>query len=166
MINLTPRELPPSLPSKITNSFFKGSRMAGDNILLGIPLLAFEAGTSQPGEQIPTLTGRLAGIVASPALMGLASAGMTAILGIPPAAAAIGAMILVGYAGTKLEDKLIRGLSYVSKAGMNAKRLSFGGNYEDTVTAQKRRQRSMKDLVGAMPQARQWLGQEALALHR
>jgi hypothetical protein len=166
MIELTPREFPPSLPSKVGNSFFKGVRIAKDNIIWGVPLIAFEAGSAQPGEQLPTFTGRLAGLAAQPIMSGIASAGLTATLGLPPAAAAIAGMVLAAYVGTKLEDKAIRGFKYLTQVGRQSRRVAFGGDYEDTLTAARRRSRAMQELAGALPNARQWIGQEALILHR
>jgi hypothetical protein len=166
MINLTPKELPPTLSANMSNAYFKGSRIMKDNIIWGIPFVAFEAATCQNGEAIPTLTGRLAGLAASPFLGGAISAGLVGTIGCPPAAAAVAAMFLACYVSTKIEDPIIRGFSYLSKAAVKSQRASFGGDYQDTVTAQKRRQRAIRDIVGVMPQARQWLGQESLILHR
>jgi len=73
---------------------------------------------------------------------------------------------LAAYVSTKIEDPIIKGMSFAIKSTNKSRRVAFGGDYEDTVTAQKRRQRAMRDIVGVMPEARQWLGQEALILHR
>jgi hypothetical protein len=167
MIELTPREYAPLIPRDIPNSFFKGVR-SGANISLiyAAPLFGLEAGLAQPGEAVPIFTGRLVGLTLQPALTGLIAAGLTASIGCPPGAAVVVAMIAAGYVGSKIEAPMIKGLSFVVKSGTQARRLSFGGNYEDTVSDQKRRQRASRDLVGALPEARQWLGQEALILHK
>jgi len=87
-------------------------------------------------------------------------------IGCPPSAAVIIGTILAGYISTKIENKVIKGLSFVSKAGEKSRHVAFGGDVDDTLTAQKRRQRAMRDMSGALSPARQWLGQEALILHR
>jgi hypothetical protein len=166
MIELNAREVAPSLPRDIKNAYFKGARLTRDNILWGLPLVALEAGSAQPGEQLPTLTGRVVGLAVQPAIAGFTSAAMVATLGCPPAAAAITASILAAYISTEIENPLIRGLSWVSKQGRDGRRVMFGGDYQDTLTAQKRRQRALRDIAGALPPARQWMGQEALILHR
>jgi hypothetical protein len=121
---------------------------------------------AKPGEQLPTLTGRLAGLGLQLPLTGITAAGITATVGCPPGAAALAAMFLAAYVSTKIEDPIIKGMSFAIKSTNKSRRVAFGGDYEDTVTAQKRRQRAMRDIVGVMPEARQWLGQEALILHR
>ena len=166
MFSVPATESAPVIGSKISNSFFKGARITGDNIIWGIPFIALEAGSAQPGEQIPTLTGRIAGLAAQPALAGIMSAGLTASVGCPPAAAAIIAMIGAAYVSVKFEDPLIRGFNWITKHTTEGRRVSFGGDFQDTVTSQARRQRALRDIAGAMPASRQWLGQEALILHR
>ena len=166
MISIAARELPPVFPRQVRNAFFKGARVTAENIPFAIPLLALEAGMAQPGEQIPTLTGRLAGLTMQPALAGMASSALVASVGCPPAAAALLASLAVAYVSTQIENPLIRGLSWVTKRGTESRRAMFGGDYEDSSTAQRRRQRAMRDVAGALPSARQWLGQEALILHR
>lgn len=166
MIELNAREVAPRLPRDINDAFFKGARFTRDNILWGLPLIALEAGAAQPGEQLPTLTGRLTGLAVQPAIAGLTSAAMVATLGCPPAAAAIAASLAAAYVSTEIENPLIRGLTWVTKQGKQGRHAMFGGDYQDSLTAQKRRQRALRDIAGALPPARQWMGQEALILHR
>lgn len=165
MINLTPSELPPMMPTRMANSFFKSSRIVGNNIIFGIPLIAFEAAHAGRGEQLPVLGGRLAGLAVTPALTGIASAGLTALIGLPPAAATIGALLIAGYAGYLIEKPLIKTFSYISKAAYHSRSVGFGGDVQDTVSAHKLRQRALRALAGGLPPAKQWLGQEALILH-
>jgi len=169
VFEINPREkpnIPRGLIQDMKGSFWGGLHMTRDNIMFGVPLIALEAGTAKPGEQIPIMTGRLAGLAMQPALGGVVSAGLTAALGFPPAAAAIAGSILAAYVSTKIEAPLIKGLTWVSKHGQEAQHVTFGGDIEDSLTAQKRRQRAMREMSGALTPARQWLGQEALILHR
>ena len=167
MLSIPAIETAPVMGSKISNSFFKGARFTGSGLLLfGLPAIALEAGTAQPGEQIPTLTGRLVGLATLPATAGIISAGLTVSLGCPPAAAAMLAAVAAGYLSAKFEDPLIRGISWVTKSATEGRRVTFGGDFQDTVTSQARRQRALRDISGALPASRQWLGQEALILHR
>ncbi len=166
MIEVAARESIPSFPRDIKNAYFKGARMTRDNILWGLPLIALEAGAAQPGEQLPTFTGRVAGLAMQPTIAGLTSSALVATLGCPPAAAALLATLAAAYISTEIENPLIRGLTWVTKSAEQSRHAAFGGNFQDTLTAQKRRQRAMRDLAGAMPPARQWMGQEALILHR
>ncbi len=166
MKKLTPKEIPPAFSAVVEDSFSHGFRFAKDNLLWCIPAVALEAGLAKPGEQLPTLAGRTLGLGLQLPLTGIMAAGITATIGCPPAAAALAAMFLAAYASSKIEDPLIRGMSYAIKSSVDSRRVAFGGDYEDTETAQKRRQRAMKDIAGVMPEARQWLGQEALILHR
>lgn len=166
MLSIPATETAPVVSSKISNSFFKGARLTGDNLIWGIPFIALEAGSAQPGEQLTTLTGRVAGLVSQPALAGIVSAGLTASVGCPPAAAAIIAAVGAAYISVKFEDPLIRGLNWLTKNATEGRRVAFGGSFQDTVTSRARRQRALRDIAGAMPASRQWLGQEALILHR
>jgi hypothetical protein len=169
MIEINPREspmIPTALVRDMKGAFWGGIKMTKDNVMFGLPLIAMEAGMAQPGEAIPTLTGRLAGLTMQPALSGAISAGLVAMVGFPPAAAAIVSTILAVYISTKIENPLIRGLYWATKHGSEAQHVAFGGNVDDTLTSQKRRQRAMREMSGALTPARQWLGQEALILHR
>lgn len=169
MLEISPRESPvieASMFRDMKGAFWSGHKMTKDNILWGIPALALEAGTAQPGEAVPIMTGRLAGLAVQPALGGAVSAALVATIGCPPAAAAIAGGLLAAYLSTKMEDPLIKGLSWVSKRGQEGRHVTFGGSVDDTATAQKRRQRAMREMSGALTPARQWLGQEALTLHR
>lgn len=166
MISIAAREAPPTFPRQIKNAYFKGARLTGGSVLYGIPLIALEAGSAQPGEQIPTMTGRLAGLAIQPALAGLTSAALVTAVGCPPAAAGIAGALLAAYVSIEIGNSMIRGLSLISKHGSEARRVAFGGDYEDTATARARRQRALRDISGALPASRQWLGQEALILHR
>jgi hypothetical protein len=152
--------------SKVSNSYWKGLRMMRQGSMLSLPLVALEAGTAQKGEMIPTLTGRMAGLMAQPVMAGMISAVLASTLGFPPVAAAVVSGLLVGAVATTYEDKLIRTLTTLSKYGAESNHVRFGGSFQDSATAQARRQRALRDLAGASIPARRWLGQEALVLHR
>lgn len=163
---ITPKETPVSFPQKISNSYWKGSRFASEGAYWGIPIVALEVATAKPGELIPTLTGKTAGLAIQPVASGLASAALTLTIGLPPAAAALAATVLVGFATSQFEHTLIRGLTELSREGCEAQRVRFGGGYINTRSAQQRRQRAATELAGALPTSRRWLGQEALFLHK
>ena len=101
-----------------------------------------------------------------PIASGVAAVTLTATLGLPPVAAAVAGMLLVGYASAELEHTLTHRLSAISQAGELANRTRFGAGFLDTRTAQQRRQRAATELAGALPTSRRWLGQEAVFLHR
>ena len=166
MLGFSPKELPPSLPEKMGNAFFKGARFTGDNVMWGLPFVALEAGLAQPGEKVPVLTGRLFGLAAQIPIAGALSSATVALIGCPPAAAAVAAALAAAYVSAKLEDPFIRGLKVFTQKALTSRRVAFGGDFKDTVTSQARRQRALRELAGAMPASRQWLGQEALILHR
>jgi hypothetical protein len=163
---ITPGDTPPSFPRQISNSYWKGLRFATEGAYWGIPVAALQAATAQRGEMIPTVVGLSASLAVQPLLSGVAAAGITALVGFPPTAAALAATVLVGFATAELEHKLIHGLTELSREGAVAQRVRFGGGYVDTTTSQQRRQRAAIELAGAMPTSRSWLGQEALFLHK
>lgn len=166
MLFITSTEIAPSLPRQISNSYWKGHRFASEGAYWGIPIAALEVATAKPGELAPTLVGMSASLAIQPMATGIASAALTATIGLPPAAAAIAATLLVGYATSQFEHKLIRGLTELSHEGAKAQRVRFGGGYIDTRSAQQRRQRAATELAGALPTGRRWLGQEATFLHK
>lgn len=162
----TPNEPIPSFPKQLSNSYWKGHHFASQGAYWGMPIVALEAATAKPGEMIPTLAGASASLAIQPVASGIAAAALTMTLGLPPAAAALAASLLVGYVTSKMEHKLIHGLTKLSKEGAAAQRVRFGGGYVDTRTAQQRRNRAAIELAGAMTTSRRWLGQEALFLHQ
>lgn len=162
----TPNEPIPSFPKQISNSYWKGHHFASQGAYWGIPVVALEVATAKRGEMIPTLAGASVSLAIQPVAGGIASAALAVTLGMPPAAAALAASLLVGYVTTKVEHKLIHGLTELSKEGASAQRVRFGGGYVDTRTAQQRRNRAALELAGAMTTSRRWLGQEALFLHK
>jgi hypothetical protein len=166
MTTITAAEQVPSFPRQISNSYWKGHRFASEGAYWGLPIVALEVATAKRGEMVPTLLGKTAGLAIQPVASGLASAALTFSLGLPPAAAALAATVLVGYATSQMENTLIRGLTTLSRVGRDEQRVRFGGGYVDTQSAQQRRQRAATELAGAMPVGRRWLGQEALFLHR
>lgn len=163
---ITPKDTPPSFPKKISNAYWKGSRFASEGAYWGIPVVALEAATAKRGELVPTLAGKSVGLAIQPIASGITSAALAATLGLPPAAAALAATLLVGYATSQFEHTLVRNLTELSQEGANAQRVRFGGGYVDTHSAQQRRQRAAIELAGALPTSRRWLGQEALFLHK
>jgi hypothetical protein len=166
MLWSTPAQTLPSFPSKVSNSFWKGTRFATEGAYWGLPIVGLQAAFAKPGEMIPTIASQAASLAIQPVTSGIASAGLTLTLGLPPAAAALAATVLVGVAATQFEHKLTRGLTELSREGAEASRVRFGGGYIDTRTAQQRRQRAALELAGGLPTSRRWLGQEALFLHK
>ena len=155
-----------SFAKQIGNSFWKGWRFASEGAYWGMPLVAIEAATAKRGEMVPTIAAQSISLAMQPIASGVAAATLTATLGLPPVAAAVAGMLLVGYASAELEHTLTHRLSAISQAGELANRTRFGAGFLDTRTAQQRRQRAATELAGALPTSRRWLGQEAVFLHK
>jgi len=163
---ITPAETPPTFPRQIANSYWKGMRFASEGAYWAMPLVALEAATAQRGEMIPTIASQSISLAAQPMAAGIASATLTATFALPPAAAAIAATVLVGFATAEFEHKMVRGFTELTRTGARADRVRFGAGFVDTRSAQQRRQRAAIELAGALPTSRRWLGQEALFLHK
>lgn len=151
---------------KPVNAFYKGISDGSKGNLMFMPLVAYEVGTAQRGEQIATASGRIGGMMTYPALAGFAAAGIALIPGVNLAAAGILAGIVAMYPNSLLENSVIRKINWLSQTGKNIRHAELGGSYFDTDYAKNTRQLHMQELSSAIQPARRYLGSEAIFRHR
>lgn len=148
------------------SAFWSGFRWGADGNMLSLPFIAYEAATAQRGEVIPTATGRVAGLMAYPALAGVMAAGVAMMPGVGVAAAGLIAGLMALYPNALLEDGISRRIRVLSNAARQVRRLEMGGAYEDTETAQRQRMLAVQEMSSTMQISRRYLGQEARLFHR
>lgn len=146
-------------------SFWKGMQWGAEGSLVGLPMIALEAGMAQRGEVVPTTLGRTAGLVSYPAMSALTAAALGLAFGSFTGVGLV-AGILAMYPDQLLQDSLIRGIRTVTDAGRQIRHLETGGSYQDSLLARNQRMNAIREMSGAHQVSRRFLGQEALFFHR
>src|SRR5208337_410423 len=91
------------------------------------------------------------------------SIGVSALTGLPPMLTDLALQALV----QPTMDKLFQGtIQPLVDFGTNQRRVNFGGDYRDTVTAHTMRQVAAREMSASLMNARQWLGQEGAFMHQ
>lgn len=152
--------------SRVTQKSVWGQLKFGPSGLANVPLMAFEASNAPKGQKIASLTGQSASLLMYPVLAGIASVGLCFIPGIGPIAASILAATLAYYPDAVLGENVSRKVRSLSEFGLKRRHLDMGGNYQDTLTAERQRLIAIQNMNAALLPGRRYLGQEALLMHR
>jgi hypothetical protein len=150
-------------PSK---AFWRGVDWGAGGNMLGLPFIAYEVGTAQRGEMLPTAAGRTMGLMTYPALSGVIAFGLAMIPGVNVATAGIAAGLMAMYPNGVLEDGMSRGIRAITDTAKQIRHIEMGGSYQDSQSAEQQRMRALQEMGGAMQTSRRWLGQEAVFFHR
>lgn len=164
----TPRAKPPSLPvaMRSTKAFYTAFRWGAGGQLLSLPFIAYEAANADRGEMLASTSGSVSGLMSYPILSGVIAGGLALIPGIGVTAAAVMGAIAAIYPSGQVDKLASQGFRMLNNMGRNVRHLEFGGNYQDSETAQRERQLAIQEMSAAFQTSRRYLGQEARIMHR
>lgn len=148
-----------------SRGFWKGLQFGAEGAMVGLPLIALEAGMAQRGEAVPTIMARTAGLVTYPAISGVISGGLALMFPELKAVGFIGGMLGM-YPDALVQDGLLHSLRLATDTAQQLRRLELGGGYQDSDLAQAQRMGALSEMSGALGSSRRYLGQEAALLHR
>lgn len=151
---------------KIQKSFLGGIRFGTLNPIQDITLVGFQASRSDRGGFVPAIIGQSAAVSAGIPIAGIASAALCLIPGIGPGVAAVIGTLMSGYSDVVLGGYLSNKVRWFTDLNRRVRHLEMGGNYQDTLTAQRQRMRAIQDMNASLTPGRRFLGQEALFMHR
>ncbi len=149
----------------VRRSFWQGMRWGAEGSMIGLPMIAMEAGLAQRGEVVPTIATRGIGMVAYPAMSGMISAGLTVLFPEIRGAAFLGG-ILGMYPDALFQGGLLRVIRTAKDASRAVHHLEMGGTYQDSQLAQSQRTSALMEMSGTVGASRRYLGQEAALFHR
>lgn len=151
---------------KVKRSFWGGIK-AGQSIgYAGAAMIGFQAATAERGAFLPSLAGQSVALGASIPLTGFASAAVSLIPGIGPAAAILIGSVLADYGEYRFGSALIKKFRQFSEIDKKIRHLEMGGSYKDSEINQRQRFLAIQDMNASMIPGRRFLGQEALLMHR
>lgn len=150
----------------IQSSMWGAVRFTPGGFAIGATLTAFQAAQAQRGEKLATMGGQGLGLIAYPAIAGVASAGLCLIPGIGPGLAAFMGVLLAAYPDEILSNNATRAIRTFSNANKAVRHLEMGGSYKDSEIAIRQRYNAINDMNASLLPGRRFLGQEALLMHR
>lgn len=151
---------------KFKTSFWGGIGAGVSIGYTGAALIGFQAAKAERGSVLPSIVGQSIALGASIPLTGMASAAISLIPGIGPAAAILIGSILADYGELRFGSSLIKKFRQFSSINKQVRHLEMGGSYIDSETAQRQRFLALQDMNASMIPGRRYLGQEALLMHR
>lgn len=155
-----------SRSQKFKKSFWGGIG-AGISIgYTGAALIGFQAARAERGSVLPSVVGQSVALGLSIPLTGIASAAVSLIPGVGPAAAILIGSILADYGELRVGGTLIKKFRQFSNINKMVRHLEMGGSYKDSEIAQRQRFLAVQEMNASMIPGRRYLGQEALLMHR
>lgn len=151
---------------KIKNTAWAAVGVGGVSATGDLALIGFQGSKAERGSRLPAILGQGAAMIPGTVLAGFASIGLCLIPGIGPAAAAIIADTLLGYADYRMGAALAKPIRMFTETNKRIRHLEMGGSYIDTEMASRQRIYAIQDMNSAMIPSRRYLGQEALFMHR
>ena len=151
---------------KIQKSFLGGVRFGMLSTVQDVALVGFQASRAGKRGFVPAIIGQSAASVIGIPIAGVASAAACLIPGIGPGIAAVIGTMVSGYSDVMIGGYLSNKVRLFTDLNYRIRHLEMGGDYQDTLTAQRQRLRAVQDMNASLIPGRRFLGQEALLMHR
>jgi hypothetical protein len=152
--------------AKIKQSFLGGVKFGAFGAVSDIALIGLQAKRAGRGGFTSAIIGQSTASVIGIPIAGFAAAAVSLIPGVGPFAAALIGETFALSAEYRIGASITDKVRLFTDLNRRVRHLEMGGDYKDTVTAQRQRLRAIQDMNASLIPGRRFLGQEALLMHR